>query len=66
LGGRGRQISEFEANLVYRLSSRIARATKKNPVSGRKRKKKINNYAFQRYPAWFGERGFLLEFYLEI
>jgi hypothetical protein len=27
LGGRGRWISEFEANLVYRVSSRTARAT---------------------------------------
>jgi hypothetical protein len=26
LGGRGRQISEFEASLVYRVSSRTARA----------------------------------------
>jgi hypothetical protein len=25
LGGRGRQISEFEASLVYRVSSRTAR-----------------------------------------
>jgi hypothetical protein len=33
LGGRGRQISEFEASLVYRVSSRTARATKRNPVS---------------------------------
>jgi hypothetical protein len=33
LGGRGRQISEFEASLVYRVSSRIARATQRNPVS---------------------------------
>ena len=31
--GRGRQISEFEASLVYRVSSRTARATKRNPVS---------------------------------
>jgi hypothetical protein len=38
LGGRGRQISEFEASLVYRVSSRIARAIQKNPVS----KKPIN------------------------
>jgi hypothetical protein len=29
LGGRGRQISEFEASLVYRVSSRTARATEK-------------------------------------
>jgi hypothetical protein len=33
LGGRGRQISEFEASLVYRVSSRTARAKQRNPVS---------------------------------
>jgi hypothetical protein len=33
LGGRGRQISEFEASLVYRVSSRTARAIPRNPVS---------------------------------
>jgi hypothetical protein len=33
LGGRGRQISEFKASLVYRVSSRIARATQRNAVS---------------------------------
>jgi hypothetical protein len=33
LGGRGRQISEFEASLVYKVISRTARATKRNPVS---------------------------------
>jgi hypothetical protein len=33
LGGRGRRISEFEASLVYRVSSRTARATQRNPVS---------------------------------
>jgi hypothetical protein len=38
LGGRGRQISEFEASLVYKVSSRTARATQRNPVS-----KKIKN-----------------------
>jgi hypothetical protein len=39
LGGRGRQISEFKASLVYRVSSRTARATQRNPVSkGQKRK----------------------------
>jgi hypothetical protein len=32
LGGRGRRISEFKASLVYRVSSRIARATQRNPV----------------------------------
>jgi hypothetical protein len=33
LGGRGRQISEFEPSLVYRVSSRTARAIQRNPVS---------------------------------
>jgi hypothetical protein len=33
LGGRGRRISEFEASLVYRVSSSIARATQRNPIS---------------------------------
>jgi hypothetical protein len=29
-GGKGRQISEFESSLVYRVSSRTVRATKRN------------------------------------
>jgi hypothetical protein len=37
--GRGRQISEFEASLVYKVSSRIARAIQRNPVSKNKNKK---------------------------
>jgi hypothetical protein len=32
-GGRDRWISEFEASLVYRVSSKTARATQRNPVS---------------------------------
>jgi hypothetical protein len=32
LGGRGRQISEFEASLVYKVSSRTARDTQRNSV----------------------------------
>jgi hypothetical protein len=42
LGGRGRWISEFEANLVYKVSSRTARATQRNPVSEKKKKKEEN------------------------
>jgi hypothetical protein len=38
LGGRGRWISEFEASLVYRVSSRTARATQRNPVSEKQKK----------------------------
>jgi hypothetical protein len=46
LGGRGRRISEFEVSLFYRVSSRTARATQRNPVlrkkeeERKKRKKK--------------------------
>jgi hypothetical protein len=40
LGSRGRWISEFEASLVYRVSSSTARATQRNPVSKKERKKK--------------------------
>jgi hypothetical protein len=43
LGGRGRQISEFEASLVYRVSSRTARATQRNPVSKKQIKNKNKN-----------------------
>lgn len=32
-GGRGREISEFQVSLVYRMSSRTTRATQKNHVS---------------------------------
>jgi hypothetical protein len=32
-GGRGRRISDFEASLVYRVSSKTARATHRNPAS---------------------------------
>jgi hypothetical protein len=40
LGGRGRQISEFVASLVYKVSSRTARATQRNPVSKNQKKEK--------------------------
>jgi hypothetical protein len=33
LGGRARQISELEASLVYKVSSRTARDIQRNPVS---------------------------------
>ena len=35
LGGRGRCISEIETSLVYRVSSRTARAIQRNPVSNK-------------------------------
>jgi hypothetical protein len=39
LGGRGRRISEFEASLVYRVSSRTARVIQRNPVLKKNKKK---------------------------
>jgi hypothetical protein len=40
LGGRGRWISKFEASLVYRVSSRTARAIQKNKRKKRKKKRR--------------------------
>jgi hypothetical protein len=40
LGGRGRRISEFETSLVYKVSSRTARAMQRNPVSKKQKKQK--------------------------
>jgi hypothetical protein len=40
LGGRGRQISEFKTSLVYRVSSRTAKAIQRNPVSKKQTNKK--------------------------
>ena len=44
LGGRGRQISELEASLVYRVSSRTVRATQRNRFlkKNQKTKKQAN------------------------
>jgi hypothetical protein len=39
---RGRRISEFKASLVYRVSSRTARATQRNLVSKKQNKNKTN------------------------
>jgi hypothetical protein len=39
LGGRGRWVSEPEASLVYRVSSRTARAIQRNPVSKNQKEK---------------------------
>jgi hypothetical protein len=43
LGGRGRWISELEASLVYKVSSRTARAIQRNPVSKKPQKTKNKN-----------------------
>jgi hypothetical protein len=42
LGGRGRRISEFEASLVYKVSSRTARAIQINPVLEKQTSKQTN------------------------
>jgi hypothetical protein len=42
LGDRGRQISEFKASLVYKVSSRTSRVIQRNPVSGKQNKTKQN------------------------
>jgi hypothetical protein len=49
LGGRGRWISEFEASLVYRVSSRTARATQRNPVLKNKQTNKQTRNKKNRY-----------------
>jgi hypothetical protein len=49
LGGRGRRVSEFEASLVYKVSSRTARAILRNPVS-RKPKNKTNKQTNKKFP----------------
>jgi hypothetical protein len=48
LGGRGRRISEFEASLVYRVSSRTARATQRNPVSKKQTNKQKRKHTYTR------------------
>jgi hypothetical protein len=40
LGGRDKQISEFESSLVYKVSSGTARATEKPCLETPKKKKK--------------------------
>jgi hypothetical protein len=58
LGGRGRWISEFEASLVYRVSSRTARATQRNPVlyTRKKQEKKNIFWSDQAEPEQKGEK----------
>jgi hypothetical protein len=44
LEGRGRWIYEFEASLVYRVSSRTDRATQRNHVSKKQKQKKKKRF----------------------
>ena len=41
-GGRSRQISELEVSLIYRASSRTAKAIQRNPVSKNQKTKQTN------------------------
>jgi hypothetical protein len=54
VGGRGRWISDFEVSLVYRVSSRTARATQRNPVlkknKAKTKKQKINKKPKEQWP----------------
>jgi hypothetical protein len=51
--GRGRRISEFEASLVYRVCSRTARATQRNPVSKNKKTNKTKQTNKQKIESVF-------------
>jgi hypothetical protein len=42
-GGRGRRISEFEASLVYKVSSRTAKATQRKPCLKKTKQNKNKN-----------------------
>jgi hypothetical protein len=48
LRGRSRQISELEASRVYKVSTRTARATQRNPGSKNKTNKETNKKYFCR------------------
>jgi hypothetical protein len=41
---RQADLYEFKASLVYRVSSRTARTSQRNPVSEKKKKKKCRSY----------------------
>jgi hypothetical protein len=62
LGSKGRRISEFEASVVYRVSSRTAKAIQRNPDSKNKKnknKKKTNKKEQQQksYDKWVFKEG---------
>jgi hypothetical protein len=57
-GGRGRQISEFEASMVYKVSSRTARDIQRNPVSEKPQKRKKKSFLEFKKVNWAGELGF--------
>ena len=55
MGARDRRISEFEASLVYKVSSRTARTIQRNPVSKKQKTKKgkqCRSLVFKVYLLW--------------
>jgi hypothetical protein len=62
LGIRGRQISEFETSLVYRVNSRTARATQRNLVSKKQKQKQKQKQKTKPIP---GHQGYTVKFCLE-
>ena len=54
--GRQRQVSEFEASLVYKVSYRTARTTQRNPVSktNKQTNEQIKGHTRKEtfYPGW--------------
>jgi hypothetical protein len=48
LGSRGRQISEFKTSLVYKVSSRTARAIQRNPVFKNQKPKQTNKQKIEK------------------
>jgi hypothetical protein len=57
LGGRGRRISEFEASLVYKVSSRTARATQNRTKTKTKKRKEKKRKEKKRNIKQFGRWG---------
>jgi hypothetical protein len=49
LEGRGRQIYEFEASLVYRVSSRTAKTTEKTCLEKTKAKQRVKKILYEEY-----------------
>ena len=47
MGGKGKQISEFERSLVYKESSRTARVIQRNPVLKNKKKNVDSSIVFR-------------------
>jgi hypothetical protein len=53
LEGRGRRISEFKASLVYKVSSRTARAIQRNAISKKTKQNKEEEEEEETSPSGF-------------